>query len=591
MASIDQSGAGVRKETSIADLIVKGAIALVTAAIFIGAYLQFQVTFWLSLIAALATYITLLMLHALMRRSERVDVLASEVNRLESELARFKSQDDYIPPARGPQPRPQAPHGQGLGSQGAGSGRQPTVRTLQESELEPSLDAPPAYGDRLVGSSARPGSGPVTSAPPLGPAGAYGEPYLEGLAASAPGKAGADGMHDYWSFRPSKPATAAEAPSAAPAGPAATPAPPAMAPAGPTPRRALGAMSGASGPGAPGTGERENDLEAVQGMIKRLADELSVGAEAPGQGPAGEVAPERAIHASVNALHTTAETMRAAAGKAPPAPSRERAPSTPPPIGASHGRLSAIGAAISAGRIDVLLRSIIGLADHKVHHYELIVSPRDEKGASITVGAHDLQLVRTGLHPLLDTARLSRASRICRSLAEAGQRQCVFSPASGESLANDRFLDELASNYRAREALAGELVLAFSYADVKMFGSAEWAALTDMRDLGFRFATEDVSDLDYEFTALRAAGFAFVKIDGSRFSHGLPGPNGVIPAKDVCRQLTEIGLAVVAGAVRDDAMRVSITEAGVPLAEGPFFGPPRPVAADLFAAPGSTAAA
>ncbi len=90
MASIGNSRTGMRNQGSIADLIVKGAIALVTAAFFIGAYLQFQVTFWLALIAALSVYITLLMLHTLMRRSERVDALVSEVTRLESELASSK---------------------------------------------------------------------------------------------------------------------------------------------------------------------------------------------------------------------------------------------------------------------------------------------------------------------------------------------------------------------------------------------------------------------------------------------------------------------------------------------------------------------
>ena len=90
---------------------MKGAIALVTAAFFIGAYLQFQVTFWLALIAALSVYITLLMLHTLMRRSERVDALASEVNRLEGELARVKGHGPvaYAPPARGPLPRGATP--------------------------------------------------------------------------------------------------------------------------------------------------------------------------------------------------------------------------------------------------------------------------------------------------------------------------------------------------------------------------------------------------------------------------------------------------------------------------------------------------
>ncbi len=104
MASISDSKTGMRNTGGIADLIVKGAIALVTAAIFIGAYLQFQVAFWLALIAALSVYITLLMLHTLMRRSERVDGLVSEVTRLESELANVKGRPgEYVPPTRGAQ--------------------------------------------------------------------------------------------------------------------------------------------------------------------------------------------------------------------------------------------------------------------------------------------------------------------------------------------------------------------------------------------------------------------------------------------------------------------------------------------------------
>ena len=54
MASIEHSEHGMPKQSGVADLIVKGAIALVTAAFFIGAYLQFQLTFWLALIAALS---------------------------------------------------------------------------------------------------------------------------------------------------------------------------------------------------------------------------------------------------------------------------------------------------------------------------------------------------------------------------------------------------------------------------------------------------------------------------------------------------------------------------------------------------------
>jgi cyclic-di-GMP phosphodiesterase TipF (flagellum assembly factor) len=101
--------------------------------------------------------------------------------------------------------------------------------------------------------------------------------------------------------------------------------------------------------------------------------------------------------------------------------------------------------------------------------------------------------------------------------------------------ATDRFLDDLAHLYREREALAGELVLAFSQADIRTFGGIEWSALTDMRDLGFRFGIEDVTDFDYEFTALCAAGFAFVKLDAATLLGGLASPNGVMAAGEVCR--------------------------------------------------------
>jgi len=79
------------KHSGIADLIVKGAIALVTAAFFVGAYLQFQVSFWMALIGALSVYITLLMGHAVMRRRERETELVSEMERLEDEVARLKT--------------------------------------------------------------------------------------------------------------------------------------------------------------------------------------------------------------------------------------------------------------------------------------------------------------------------------------------------------------------------------------------------------------------------------------------------------------------------------------------------------------------
>jgi cyclic-di-GMP phosphodiesterase TipF (flagellum assembly factor) len=546
MASIDDSRTGMRKQSGIADLIVKGAIALVTAAFFIGAYLQFQVTFWLALIVALSVYITLLMLHALMRRSERVDALVTEVSRLEDELSRLKGPGAgaYAPPARGPQLRGVAAARPSARSPLAAAGARPDVRASAP---------PPERGPQ-------PPEAPA--APYAPPAAAAGAPHPEAPPALSPWPgtpASGDSLHDYWSFRPAKPAL----PEASQARRNETVAVPA---------------------------ERETDLEAVQGMIERLANELSLGGDAAKE--SGYSNPEHMVRASADALHATADTMRAAATKAPPAASRrdrEPVPPMPPPIAPAHSRLSSVAAAIAAGRMDILLEPIVGLADHQVHHHEVTVRPRDEGGIILPLAVADRQLARTGLLPLLDSARLKRAAQICRSFAEEGRKGCVFSAASAESLATDRFLDEIANAFRRREALVRELVLTFTLSDIRAFGGTEWSALTDMRDLGFRFGLEDVRDVDYEFTALRAAGFAFVKLDAASFLAGLPGPAGMVPAGELCRRLGEIGLAVIVGHIDDEATRASVLECGVPLGQGRLFGPPLTVSPE--GVPGSGIAA
>ena len=554
MASIDDSKTGMRKKTSIADLIVKGAIALVTTAFFIGAYLQFQVSFWLSLIAALSVYIALLMVHTLMRRSE---VLVSEVSRLEGELKRVQSPEGaaYAPPPRAP-----------------GRTAMPPRSEVKAPPPPPSLKRPaPSLGGVAGPALSTPPPAPARSpaAPPRGEADAHAEPTLSpwpsatGSPASPP---------DHWSFRPEKDSGPEAAPRSRPV---------AAAPAANKPKKAAAAPPPLQQPA-------ENDLEAVQGMIKRLASEVSLG-DAPKESEPTEA--ESAMRASLEALHTTADTMRAATTRSPlTGLRRDRDPSAPmpPPIGPGHARLSSIAEAIAAGRVEAKLEPIVGLADHQLHHYQVTVDPRDEKGLELEVDTQDRQFAKTGLLPMIDSTRLKWASQISRSLATDKGEHCVFSEVSAESLAADRFLDDLAKAYRKREALASELVLTFSLHDVCGFGALEWSALTDMRDLGFRFGLDYVTDLDYEFTALKAAGFGFVKLQASDFLQGVTAPGGAVAGVDIARQMHGHGFSLIVGGITDEAVRAAVIKCGVPLGQGELFGPPVAVTEETLS--GSAAA-
>ena len=599
------------KHSGMADLIVKGAIALVTAAFFVGAYLQFQMPIVSAMIASLALYTVLMMIHVLTRRTEREKDLVGELSRLEEEVARLKSS-----PARSEAPKPTArvrtpaapafaptappaplstgqaqlrkgPDAKQVGPLTARALREPppfaAPATSESNEsLEHDLDlsalrpgrkatdephrSEPSLSLSIPGmpvkdAAAPPPVMPAAQAPDLPPASPV--PARAEKTAAMPVSAPMVGsLHDYWPGRVAKP-TLADAPTQAPV-PAAVAEP--VAPV-----------------------ERETDLDAVQGMIKRLADEVGVDNEPTLEGfpPPRQ---ESALRASLNALQTAANVMRSNKKKSGGSAAGAGKGSMPPPIMPQHARLAALAEAVAAGRIDVSLAPIVGLSDQEVQHYEVVASPRDQRGTKLTTSTRDPQLALAGLLPMLDGARLRQAADVARSMEEEGREASLLTAATAVSLANDSYLDALADVYRDREGVAGDLVLMFAQADVRTFGGSEWSALTDMRDLGFRFGVEDVTDFDYEFNALCAAGFTFVKLDAATLLGGLAAPNGSMPAAEVCRNLSELGLTLIVTGIDDEEIRDMLVAAGAPLGQGSLFGDPLPVGGDSFVAADDAAA-
>jgi EAL domain-containing protein (putative c-di-GMP-specific phosphodiesterase class I) len=558
----------IKRKSDVADVIVKGAIALVTVAIFLGAYLQFDVSILQSLVAAVGVFVASMVLHTLVRRSERVELLAKEVIRLESEVANLTGRR----PGPGPLPEPnlRAP----TATQAASPPRQaPVLRPggdafgapVGSARPPPQRDAPVAAWPPKIpnaGPSAGPSAGLAHSssagaAQPQVPEPRYiKEPTRWPVSAPA-----SEPTNDYWAFRPAsgphseRPAKRDEAPQP--------------------------------------SHQAETDLEAVQGMLKKLAKEADVAGAAPSSAPPSEQRHESAIEASVDALHSAAKDMRAAATKAPLpgiAGTQKAKGPLPPPIVPVHARLSALGEAISANRVDVVLDPILGLADAKAHHHELVVYLRDPRGAVLPGSLRDPALLKTGLTPLLDSTRVRRAAEVATSLAKRGHKGSIFVATSAESLESDQFLDAFADVYRDRQELAGQLVLSFSQSEVVALSGPQRGALTDMRGLGFRFGLESVSDLNFDFAALSDAGFAFLKLSVDAFRKGLPGTRGPVPANDICRYLKELGLTLIVGGIDHEAKRTMALDFGVQLGQGLLFGAPQATAPQRLKGAGIAAA-
>jgi cyclic-di-GMP phosphodiesterase TipF (flagellum assembly factor) len=107
-------------------------------------------------------------------------------------------------------------------------------------------------------------------------------------------------------------------------------------------------------------------------------------------------------------------------------------------------------------------------------------------------------------------------------------------------------------------------------------------SLEELKDLGFRFAMEGVTDLDMDFDRLVQSGFVFAKLDADVFVAGLPAPDGPIPASDICRFLAEAGLTLIVQSIESERQLGEILGFGALYGQGALFGGPRPVKAHVL---------
>lgn len=351
----------------------------------------------------------------------------------------------------------------------------------------------------------------------------------------------------------------------------------------------------------------EMDVEHIQELIKKLADELNGGP--PTHDANAAVMPDNEADAmigrSVAALETTARTMRGdstgqplAAGTGARAPGHGALPPPWRPAAANPGRpgapplldpqLAGIAEAVAAERMEVLLEPIQGLSEGRARHYEVSIRLRTADGAVLGQDIISRLAHGSGLMPRIDAARMMRAARVARRLSERGVQASVLTGAAGESLTDDEFLDAAALQPGTDGRI--RLVLSFAQSDVLTFTPVHSEALGSMAASGFGFALEDVTHLEMDFGGLKAMGFEFVKLDAQVFLEGLQAPSGRVPASDICRYLSEFGLAVIVGGIQDEWLQARILGFGVLLGKGTLFGGPKLVKAEVVSDRGSAAA-
>ncbi len=240
-----------------------------------------------------------------------------------------------------------------------------------------------------------------------------------------------------------------------------------------------------------------------------------------------------------------------------------------------------VATAIAEARVNVLLAPIQSLTEQRASHFEVIMRLCDESGEALADSEVAEVARATGLAGAIDALKLPRVARVARKVqGRGGAPADVLAGVFGDSLTDKAFIDALDA------AMGGPtpppVVLSFTQADVRAFGRVHWWALATLADIGLHFAIADLTDLDMDFDLLAARGFTFAKLDADVFLNGLPHGASVIPAADLTRHLSTVGLQIIVASIAAQDQMDRITACGVSLGQGALFGEPKPVRRDIL---------
>ncbi len=159
----------------------------------------------------------------------------------------------------------------------------------------------------------------------------------------------------------------------------------------------------------------------------------------------------------------------------------------------------------------------------------------------------------------------------------------LFCNISATTLNDPQYFPQMVQFMEANRALAPSLVLEFKQSAWRDMGPLELESLAALRELGFRFCMDQVTDLRIEPRDLAERGVRFVKVPAAlllgRAEHGSD-----IHAADLSDLLHRHGISLIADKIEAENQVVDLLDYDLRFGQGFLFSPPRPVRAEALQA-------
>lgn len=236
--------------------------------------------------------------------------------------------------------------------------------------------------------------------------------------------------------------------------------------------------------------------------------------------------------------------------------------------------------ALTTNRVDLYLQPIVSLPQRHVRFYEALTRLRTVTGEHLpTAGAMALA-EEAGLLVDIDDHSLFRTIEVIRRFKLHERDIGLFCNLSSQALGTDEPAVRLQEFLVANKRLAPALMMELSQATLRALSVQENRQLANLVECGFRFAMDNVEDLELVPSDLADRGFKFIKIPVRLLlRRGRPGTGGIHPA-ELSEQLGRYGIDLIADRIETEEAVIHLLDRDIRFAQGFLFSPPRPVRTD-----------
>jgi len=239
-----------------------------------------------------------------------------------------------------------------------------------------------------------------------------------------------------------------------------------------------------------------------------------------------------------------------------------------------------VRSAVERNELDLYLQPVVSLPQRKVRYYEALTRVNAGDGRILQLAELAAAANSAGLMPRVDNHSILRCVQVVRRLQVKNREIGLFCNVSMTTLNDPQAFPRLARFMDANRAIAPSLMLQLSQADWRSIGAIELESLASLREMGFRFCMDHVTDLHLDPRDLAGRGIRFVKIPASVLLGRSASRD--MPAAELSDLMARSGISLIADGIETENQVVDLLDYDVRYAQGLLFSPPRPVRAEAM---------